>query len=66
MKYKIVQAVDIESFELQINNLLADGWEPVGGVVIKPGTSLSDPRYVQAMIWEDFGLNEALGIFDQR
>ncbi len=49
MRYKILEYVDREILEHDVTRHMRDGWEPVGGVVIKPGTSLSDPRYVQAL-----------------
>ena len=32
MKYKVVEKRGREDLEKEVNNLLSDGWEPVGGI----------------------------------
>jgi hypothetical protein len=32
MKYKIVQAGNVEGLEKEVNKLLAEGWKPIGGI----------------------------------
>ncbi len=36
LEYKIVEEVDIERFERVINELIRDGWEPHGQLIILP------------------------------
>ncbi len=33
MPYKVVRAVTVEELEEQVNELMADGWTPLGGIV---------------------------------
>ncbi len=33
MTYKVVRAVTVEELEEQVNELMADGWTPLGGIV---------------------------------
>ncbi len=32
MKYKIIEECNLEDLEININKLITDGWEPLGGV----------------------------------
>ena len=59
MQYKIVSVEDeyssfvFEKLERKVNNLIVQGWKPIGGVsVIKPYESLYKLSLSQAMIKE--------------
>ena len=59
MQYKIVSAKNtyqyntLEKLEKEVNNLIAQGWKPLGGVsVVKPYATLTDYEAFQAMIKE--------------
>lgn len=56
MKYKLVSSSDIDILELDVNRLIRDGWEPLGGVAINAyhhnsgyGIKL-ESKFVQAMV----------------
>lgn len=55
MKYIVVEFETKRTLEETVSYYLQHGWVPVGGVSIKPGTSVYNPTYVQAMmteVWE--------------
>jgi hypothetical protein len=49
MSYKILKEAGLDKLEKKVNEAIADGWEPMGGVasvLAMPGT----PIYMQALI----------------
>ena len=50
MQYKLVEAVSADELMQRINELLNDGWQPLGGVACLAEGPYGDPCYMQAMI----------------
>ena len=48
MRYQIVSAELRILLEVEVNEQIRDGWEPVGGVAVDAGSGLN--KYLQAMI----------------
>ena len=34
MRYRVIEAKDVEGLEQDVNEHLADGWQPLGGVAV--------------------------------
>lgn len=49
MKYKVVEESFIHDFEIEINKLIKEGWEPLGGMSYSSGYGYGE-TYTQAMI----------------
>jgi len=53
MKYLIIESYSFDNIEVAVNNMIKDGFKPIGGicvVVISDGST--DKHYYQAMINE--------------
>lgn len=51
MKYKIIEKESKIDLEREINKLIDDGWEPIGGISYSCGYGYGE-NYVQAVIKE--------------
>lgn len=49
MKYKVVENPFKHDFEMEVNNLIKDGWRPLGGMSYSSGYGYGE-TYTQAMI----------------
>ena len=52
MKYKVVEESFRHDFEIEVNKLIKDGWEPLGGMSYSAGYGYGE-TYTQAMIFLD-------------
>jgi hypothetical protein len=48
--YKILVAIDVPGLEDKVKELLAKGWEPLGGVAVKPFDTMHGRCLYQAMV----------------
>lgn len=57
MDYTILLAGDASTLSSQVNNLIANGWEPQGGVTLSENRTAEDDEateiWVQAMVKRD-------------
>lgn len=51
-KYLIVRASSPQTVIDEVNNLMEDGWVPLGGIAIRPTTQWSEREYAQALTKE--------------
>jgi hypothetical protein len=48
--YRVVRTTGIEELERQVNELIGDGWQPLGGVRLIRDGAIKQVIYVQTMI----------------
>ena len=48
--FKLIEEMEIRDLEKNVNDAIADGWQPHGNVVIHISTGNGRPFYVQSMI----------------
>lgn len=50
-QYKIAVSSQLDQLEAYVNGLIREGWEPQGGVSVRPGQQYD--AYIQAMVKEN-------------
>lgn len=59
-KYKVISDTSLKKFEELVNEAMADGWEPLGGVSSSQAYIGYSYMYCQALIkqeWDSFSFN---------
>lgn len=49
-RYEVVYANSEQAFVEQINKMIGEGWQPIGGVSVNFQTRTEQPVYHQAMV----------------
>lgn len=53
MRYRLIEAKDLEGLEREVNAALADGWRPQGGVCVANSEQTYNWWYYQALVFDD-------------
>lgn len=48
--YKIAAATSLLSLAKEVNDLIEEGYTPIGGVSVKPQDAVFGPQFVQGMV----------------
>lgn len=49
-RYHLASASDPEQLQNEVNKLIAEGWQPLGQVVVAQSPTGSEPRFFQAVV----------------